>query len=221
MVRYSLISSSLLIIIFLLGLGGTALAEQQQSVLLQKLQEKIANPKQRRMAIFAGKDRALICGYCHGNDGNSIKPEVPNLAGQNPDYLLQQISHFASGERKDFVMNSLARKFTADDQINLAIFYASQTVKLVQVDQAKAEQGKTLYQQQCQACHGSLGRGKTGYARLAGQKPAYIKMTLESFRDNLQGKPATKKRRSSIMEPVASRLTDTEIQYLAAYIASL
>lgn len=221
MVRYSPNSSSLLMIIFLLGLAGSVSAAQQKSVLLQKLQQKISNPEKRRMAIFDGKERALICSYCHGNDGNSIKPEVPNLAGQNPDYLLQQVGRFASGERKDFVMNSLASKFTADDQINLAIFYASQKVKAVRVDQAKAKQGKMLYRQQCLACHGLTGRGNTGYARLAGQKPAYIKMTLEHFRDNSQGKTGDKKRRSPIMEPLASRLTDKEIQNLAAYIASL
>ena len=221
MLRYSLITPSILLTMFLIGLGGPVLAVPQESALLKKLQQKIANPEQRSMAIFAGKERALICGYCHGNDGNSIKPEVPNLAGQNPDYLLQQIGHFARGARKDFVMNSLARKFTADDQINLAIFYASRIVKVVGVDKVKAAQGKTQYQQQCQICHGSKGRGKAGYARLAGQKQVYIKKTLMHFRGSSPNKVSSQKRRSDIMESVASRLTDAEIAYLAAYIASL
>lgn len=221
MVRYSRIIFSLLMIVFLIGPGGPALAVQQKSVLLQKLQQKIASPAQRSKAIFVGRERALICSYCHGNDGNSIRPEVPNLAGQNPDYLLQQVGRFASGERKDFVMNSLARKFTEDDQINLAIFYASQEVKAARGDRAKTAQGKALYQQQCQVCHGHKGHGNAGYARLAGQKSAYIKMTLERFRDNSRGKTNNKKRRSRIMEPVASRLTDKQIQHLAAYIASM
>ena len=220
MVRYSQFVFSILLL-YLSTSYGPVSADQQASTMLQKLKQINGDSKQRRTAMFAGEDRALICGYCHGNDGNSVKPEVPNLAGQNPDYLLQQIGRFARGERKDFVMNSLASKFTADEQINLTIFYASQKVKPSAVDPRKAKLGKILYRQQCQACHGENGHGKKGYARLAGQKPVYLNMTLKRFRDNAQGGAASKKRRSPIMEPIASRLTDMQIQNLAAYIAGL
>ena len=221
MVGYFRIISLSLMISLLPALNAPLIAAQPKSDLLNQLQQILANPKQRSRALFVGEERALICGYCHGNDGNSVKPEVPNLAGQNPDYLLQQVGHFASGEREDFVMNSLASKFTEMDQINLAIFYASQKVKAVRVDQVRAQQGKRLYQLRCQACHGINGRGKASYARLAGQKAVYIKITLENFRDNSLGKLNHKKRRSKIMESIARRLTDRHIQNLAAYIASM
>ena len=221
MVRYFQFVFFLLVTMFLPGLSEPFAADQLTADMLQKLKLISSDPQQRREAIFAGEERALICGYCHGNDGNSVKPEVPNLAGQNPDYLLQQVSRFARGERKDFVMNSLASKFSTDDQINLAIFYSSQQVKPVQVNQARARQGQKLYMQQCQACHGPQGRGKIGFARLAGQKPTYLTLTLQAFRDSALGKSTPKKRHSPIMEPIARRLADHEIQNLAAYIASM
>lgn len=198
-----------------------SLAEQQNSPLQERLQLVMARPDSRQQASYAGQDRALICSYCHGEDGNSVKPDVPNLAGQNPGYLLEQIGRFASGERKDFVMNSLASKFTEQDQINLAIYYSSKKVQPEKYDRNMARQGKGLYLKQCQSCHGTQGRGNTGYARLAGQKQAYIKNTLTRFRANAGAGKVDKKRRSTIMEPIASGLSDRDIQTLAAYLASL
>lgn len=221
MVRYYQTLSCFLVIMFLLGFYAPVSVAEQKDILLQKLNKKITSPELKRKAMFAGEERALICGYCHGNDGNSLKPEVPNLAGQNPAYLLQQIGHFASGARKDFVMNSLASKLTEDDQINLAIFYTSQKVRTTRFDKARAVQGKRLYLKQCQGCHGVKGRGKTGYARLAGQQPVYIKMTLQRFRGNTQSKTSGGKRRSAIMEAIVTNLADKDIESLAAYIASM
>ena len=205
----------------MVGFFSPYLLAQQKNDVLQQLQAKLTDSEQRNQAISAGMDRALLCGYCHGSDGNSIRSEVPNLAGQNPDYLLQQVNHFSTGERKDFVMNSLASKFTLDDQINLTIFYASQEVKPVYVNRVRASKGKPIYIQRCQSCHGETGRGNTGYARLAGQQTDYIKMTLLRFRENAKGKSTDHRRRSEIMESLSASLTDQEIQNLAAYISSM
>jgi len=37
---------------------------------------------------------SIRCGECHGNDGISRKPGVPNLAGQKEAYLLAQLKMF-------------------------------------------------------------------------------------------------------------------------------
>lgn len=221
MLRYYQTFSCLFVIMFLMSLTAPASAAQRENVLLQKLKRKISNPDLKRRAMYAGEERALICSYCHGHDGNSLRPDVPNLAGQNVDYLLQQVGHFASGERKDYVMNSLASRFTDEDQINLAIYYSSQKVKASGFDKKRAVHGKRLYLSQCQGCHGVNGRGKTGYARLAGQKPAYIKKTLERFRANTTKRTDRTKRRSPIMEGIVVKLTSGDIENLADYIASM
>ncbi len=38
----------------------------------------------------AGKTKAMICGSCHGMDGNSTFGEWPKLAGQHEGYIVRQ-----------------------------------------------------------------------------------------------------------------------------------
>ena len=94
-----------------------------------------------------------------GSDGNSIKPDVPNLAGQNAKYLVEQINKFATKDREDFVMSELAAGFSTEDKINVAIFYSSQTVKPGTADQELADNGQALYHSACSSCHGMKGLG--------------------------------------------------------------
>jgi len=177
----------------------------------------------RNEAVEAGRARALLCSVCHGKDGNSVKPEVPNLAGQNTVYLLDQINKFANGGRKNYVMNSLAKSFSDDDKINLAIFYNSMLVKPVTVDNTQAGQGKTIYIKQCVTCHGEKGEGSAHFARIAGQQTVYIIGTLTQFRNNANTATdsQTAKRSSTIMEPIVRNLSDRDIKALAAYVAQL
>ncbi|MDH5259156.1 MAG: cytochrome c, partial [Gammaproteobacteria bacterium] len=35
----------------------------------------------------AGKGKAALCAGCHGADGMSMSPDIPNLAGQKEAYL--------------------------------------------------------------------------------------------------------------------------------------
>jgi cytochrome c553 len=36
-----------------------------------------------KAALTAAKDRVLLCGNCHGKNGNSVRDYIPNLAGDN------------------------------------------------------------------------------------------------------------------------------------------
>jgi len=197
--------------------------EDEVRGLMLIIEQRVADPAARQEAMRAGSNRALLCSYCHGRDGNSVKPEVPNLAGQNPVYLLDQINKFARGERENFVMNSLARDFTLDDKVNLAIYYANQEVRQQAANEQLAETGRHLYTQQCASCHGRQGRGTTEYARLAGQQPEYVKMTLTRFRNNANSPQAdsSSARRSPIMESIVATLSDEQLEALAAYVAGL
>ena len=54
----------------------------------------------------AGRAKAeLVCAVCHGVDGLAKIPEAPNLAGQNENYLIEQITAFKSGEGKNEMMS--------------------------------------------------------------------------------------------------------------------
>lgn len=78
----------------------------------------------RQQAYEAGQERALFCGYCHGETGNSKRPHIPNLASQNPIYLFHSFEKFAKGERVDFVMSKLAKSLTLEDRVNIAVYFS-------------------------------------------------------------------------------------------------
>ncbi len=191
--------------------------------MLQVIQQRLNDPNARQAAIEVGEDRALFCKYCHGTDGNSLKPEVPNLAGQNASYLLDQIQKFATRQRDDYVMSSLAENFSAEDKVNLAIFYYSQRVKAHSVDAKLAAKGKSLFSAVCSSCHGAKGHGNQKLARLAGQQTGYVSNALKAFRENANNPAARAEasRRSDVMEGVAKGLTDEQIAAVAAYVALL
>ncbi len=191
--------------------------------LLESFNKIQADKEKSRQAYLAGKERARLCGVCHGKDGNSVKKHVPNLAGQNPVYLWKQIDHFASGKRKNFVMQALAKDFTDEDKLNLAIYFSSNKVHSSSPSNPqKLREGKKIYKRKCISCHGISGQGSEDFARIAGQKEDYLKLTLENFRKNAN-QPGVNggSRRSAIMESITKDFTDEDIATLAAYITAL
>ncbi len=75
--------------------------------------------------IEAGKAKAATCAACHGANGISAIPTYPNLAGQKPAYIVQQLKAFKSGERNNAIMKPMATMLTEADMVNIAAYYAS------------------------------------------------------------------------------------------------
>ena len=76
------------------------------------------------------------------------------------------------------------------------------------------DSGKRLSDSSCAACHGRNGIGIIPlYPNLAGQKREYLVAQLHAFRDGTRKNP--------IMSPMATHLTDAEIEDVAAYLAAL
>jgi len=214
-----------LMVVALLG-GTEAIAQQTQSErerIMAEIDKDIHNDEALQNAIRAGKERSILCGHCHGVNGNSLKPDIPNLASQNTAYIVEQIGKFANGDRKNFVMQTLANNFTFKDKVNLALYFNSQKVKPTKVDPDLAARGEVIYKNVCFRCHGEDGKGEKGYARLAGQKTEYVQMTLKRFRANANktNDPEETKRHSATMEQVTAKLSDDEIESLAHYITML
>jgi len=72
-------------------------------------------------------DYKLISGCvpCHGADGIAKFAEVPNLAGQNEPYLLNQLHAFHAGKRVHKEMDYMARKLTEEEMGAIAAYFAS------------------------------------------------------------------------------------------------
>lgn len=65
---------------------------------------------------------AATCFTCHGTDGRSVDGVPPSLAGQNRDYLLQQMREFRNGKRPATIMHQHALGYT-DEQLALIAGY--------------------------------------------------------------------------------------------------
>ena len=65
-----------------------------------------------------------VCAVCHGVDGLAKIPEAPNLAGQSESYLIEQITAFKSGERKNEMMSVVVQDLSDTDIENLAAYYS-------------------------------------------------------------------------------------------------
>jgi cytochrome c553 len=73
----------------------------------------------------AGFAKAQACTACHGNNGVSVNAMWPTLAGQHEDYLLQALSSYRDGSRKDPVMSAQAALIAEEDVALLAKYFAS------------------------------------------------------------------------------------------------
>jgi cytochrome c553 len=88
---------------------------------------------------------ARVCAACHGADGaaKATADDYPVLAGQYRDYLLQALTDYKSGKRKNPIMASIIAGVDAKDFPAIAQFYSQQR-SLCSTDQLR-KQG------QCQA----------------------------------------------------------------------
>jgi cytochrome c553 len=214
---------------WLLGAWGpAAFPAEPAGIELQAQDLAVRNTLQARIDALAdtpglarrvqtlGRHRAVFCNACHGEDGNSVRPEVPNLAGQNPAYLLDQFQRFGDGRRYDFAMSALAGSFSDEEKILLALYYSRMTARPSgggTPEQIAA--GRAVYSHSCAECHGETGRGERGYARVAGQRPVYVINMLREFR-RYSGR-----RSNPWMTAVTLRLSDDDIANVAYYIAGM
>lgn len=175
------------------------------------------NPASLDEAIRRGERSAGVCRHCHGANGNSVRPEVPNLAGQNAAYLLEQMNKFVHGTRRssDF-MTGLIQALSPQERIDIALFLARQPVALKAVDtSAHAVSGKALYGKLCVSCHGPAALGTEKIPRLAGQQPGYLEDSLKRYR---AGKG---ERIDPMMASYTRNLKDSDIRNLAVYLSTL
>lgn len=74
----------------------------------------------------AGKKKSTPCAACHGENGISVSPEFPNLAGQYADYLETAMKHYQNGKRKNPIMQAQVKDLKQKDLMDLAAYFSSQ-----------------------------------------------------------------------------------------------
>ena len=70
-------------------------------------------------------DAAQSCAACHGQNGISVSPAWPTLAGQHEDYLVHALKQYRDGIRENVVMGPLAMNLSDADIAALAAWFAS------------------------------------------------------------------------------------------------
>ncbi|MGZ8143584.1 MAG: c-type cytochrome [Methylosarcina sp.] len=160
----------------------------------------------------AGEEKSAVCTACHGQGGKSSNPQWPNLASQQPAYIVNQLEAFKSGNRKNPMMEGMAANLSKEDMDNLAAYYSGQPAAKAGGDSSLAKTGQEKAAI-CMGCHGQNGAGNGQFPRLAGQHPDYLVAQLKSFKAG--------ERKGGPMQAMAGNLSEEDMKALAAYFGSL
>jgi cytochrome c553 len=179
----------------------------------------------------AGKSQVVVCGACHGADGNSMAP-FPKLAGQGEKYLLEQMLDVRDGARS--VPTMTGQLTGKSDQVlaDIAAFYAGQERSGGRTDPELLGLGEKIYRAgiaqrkvaACTACHSPTGQGNApaGYPALAGQHADYVADQLRAYRKGKEDETGrTNDGDAQIMRTTAFGLSDKEIEAVSSYVAGL
>jgi cytochrome c553 len=180
------------------------------------------------LAVKAEDVPNTLCTGCHNEDGNSVVPDFPKLAGLDPVYISKQINDFKKYRRVSEIMGPMAAQIPDADVPILAAYFAKQkrttgTVDVV-IDAKLASLGQQIYDDgivssavpACSGCHGEKGEGTELFPRLAGQHTAYLITQMNNFKNIVRNNDAKK-----VMRAVTSRMTEQEMKAVAEYITSL
>ncbi|APB98243.1 c-type cytochrome [Polynucleobacter asymbioticus] len=167
--------------------------------------------------VAAGKVKAQTCFACHGENGISVSPDIPNLAAQPPLSITYQLIQFRGQQRKGGAMEALAAGLSDQDMRDIAAYYSALPPPPAQSGNADliAKGQQISSTQYCNSCHGPQLQGQKHIARLAGQSPEYLITQLKNIRSGVRVDM------DGTMGSAARGLTDGDIEALAAYAASL
>lgn len=176
---------------------------------------------------IVGRDKSQLCQGCHGEEGNSIEPLAPKLAGQYSDYIVKQVRNYQAGTRTHQIMNAMAATLTDEELVNIGNYFASRTM-MKGDGSGNNPIGKKLFLKGdikrmvigCVNCHGVNGKGLTpktsAFPVIGGQHKAYIRKQLDDFRTGIRSNSP-----GNIMVTIAKSLTDAELDALADYVSGL
>ncbi len=177
------------------------------------------------------KAKTDYCKTCHGLSGQGFRGSypMPRLAGQQPEYLENQLQAFIDRRRSNPVMFNVAHVLTPPMLKGLTEYFKNLNPKpLGGAPRENVAEGKNIYQEgipkaevpPCASCHGDDAKGRDAFPRLAGQLHDYIFRKLTNW-DKDRGQDKAKPDNSAIMGPIAHNLTDAQVRAVAAYLSYL
>jgi cytochrome c553 len=177
------------------------------------------------------KAKTDYCKTCHGVSGQGFRGSypMPRLAGQQPEYIENQLQAFIDRRRNNPVMFNVAHVLTPPMLKGLTEYFKDLNPKpLGGAPRENVAEGKKIYQEgipkaevpPCASCHGDDAKGRDAFPRLAGQLHDYMFRKLTNW-DKERGQDKAKPDNSAIMGPIAHNLTEAQIKAVAAYLSYL
>ncbi len=159
---------------------------------------------------------ASACATCHGTNGTSAGPSIPNLAGQLANNLVDSMNDFRSGVRASTVMGRIAKAYTEDEYALLGDYFAAQKPNPAQqnLDPQRISRGAQIHVVQCGSCHGGSARVSTSdSATLTGQWLPYLQIQMALFQKGNRRMPM---RMAAKIESLTPEDLDALLQFYAS-----
>jgi cytochrome c553 len=159
--------------------------------------------------VKAGEPLTATCGGCHGAAGISHDDDIPTLASQEPQYLVEAIKSYKTRDRKQEDMHDFLTNISKEGIENIAAYYA--------VQPGEPAETKTISMKQlaekCDHCHGpGVDNPMMIIPKIRGQNKDYLAKALRAYRDN--------ERHSSPMHKMSLPYSEAVIESIAAWYAS-
>ena len=171
------------------------------------------------------------CKDCHGASAQGYPGffPIPRLAGQQPEYIENQLRAFIERRRTNPIMANVAHVLSPAMITALATsFHDLDPKPLGGAPKELMAEGKKIYDEgvpsakvvACASCHGRDAKGNGQFPRLAGQLYPYLTKTLTNWGKE-RGQNPTEPDTSAIMSPVAHSLSKSQIEAVAAFVSYL
>jgi cytochrome c553 len=166
------------------------------------------------------------CQDCHGPSGQGYRGfyPIPRLAGQQTEYLKNQLQAFVERRRTNNIMVNAARGLSPGMIDALANSFKNFNPRpLGGAPRRLVATGRKIFEEgvpeaniaACAACHGPDATGTRQIPRLAGQLYPYLIKVLVNWSSERRSDT------SAIMEPIAHSLNRSQVEAVAAYVSDL
>lgn len=177
------------------------------------LQEPVATKKPGQFDMAAGEKIKPACTLCHSDEGIKKDPRVPNLNGQDHQYLIDATLAYGSSKRSNEDMDQITKAIKAQapsNLVNVAGYYASQKATKPHTVMPQPPM-KTI--EKCHRCHGEKGEiSSDAQPRLGGQSESYLLSAMKAYQDPRRSK-------SKEAADAHADLSMIEMRGIAAYYA--
>ena len=191
-----------------------------------------ALPPPVKMDLKKGKQLFGYCTTCHGDNGEGNRlVKAPQIAGQNIDYLIAQITKFQMGIRganpndtDGLKMRAISRMLRSEEDVVQVANYLSQLKPTINppITGGDAVKGKASFAL-CSSCHGADAKGNKALntPSLRYLQDWYMGAQIQKFKEGVRGSDP-RDTNGMQMKGMAMTIPNAEtVKNIAAYLETL